>query len=242
MEWRRRIILVDYFLTRAKDRRNMTDARAIPNISLDTDHLPVIMTPKQKVWRSKRAKHRQEERINLRVLNEEDTKQKFKGELRKTPTGIDLDALSMDETCSIFKASLIETLSKACGVKKAGKEPVKKTPWWNDKVKQAIKGKKRLYKAWVRSKLEEDYIQYRSARRHCKRVVKEAKEESWKKYGEQLSELCRHSPAISTRVWKPWEWEMRHMTLQQLSVTKMAILSTIRMILKPDGKSTSMSY
>ena len=24
--------------------------------------------------------------------------------------------------------------------------------------------------------------------------MKEAKEESWKKYGEQLSELCRHSP------------------------------------------------
>ena len=51
-----------------------------------------------------------------------------------------------------------------------------------------------MYKAWVRSKLEKDYINYRLARRHCKRVVKEAKEESWKKYGEQLSELCRHSP------------------------------------------------
>ena len=50
-------------------------------------------------------------------------------------------------------------------------------------MKEAIKDKKKLYKAWVRSKLEEDYIRYRLARRHCKRVVKEAKEESWKKYG-----------------------------------------------------------
>ena len=78
--------------------------------------------------RNKRAKHTLEVRINLRVLNEEETKQKFKEELGKTPTGIDLDALSMDETWSIFKGSLIETPSKACEVKKACKEPAKKHP------------------------------------------------------------------------------------------------------------------
>ena len=55
-------------------------------------------------------------------------------ELGKSPTGIDLDALSMDETWSIFKASMIEMLSKACRVQKAGKGPVKETPWWNDNV------------------------------------------------------------------------------------------------------------
>ena len=63
---------------------------------------------------------------------------KIKEELGKIVTGIYLDALPMDETWSIFKASLIETLSKACGVKKAGKGSVKKTPWWNDNVKEAI--------------------------------------------------------------------------------------------------------
>ena len=68
-------------------------------------------------------------------------------DLGKTLTGIDLDALSMDETCQIFKESLIETPSKGCGVKKAGKGPVKKTPWWNDNVKEAMKDNKKLYKA-----------------------------------------------------------------------------------------------
>ena len=165
------------------------DTRAIPNIGLDTDHWPVIMTLKQKMWRNKRAKHKPEERINLRVLNEEESKQKFEEELGKTQMGIDHDALSMDESWSIFRASLIQTPSKACGVEKTGKGRVKKTPWWNDNVKQAIKDKKKLYKAWVRSKFEEDYIKHRLARLHCKRVVKEAKEESWKKYGKQLSKL-----------------------------------------------------
>ena len=89
---------IDFILTRAKDRRNTADARTIPNISLDTDHGLVIMNLKQKMWRNKKAKHRPEERINLRALNEEEIKQKFEEELGKTLTDIDLDALSMDET------------------------------------------------------------------------------------------------------------------------------------------------
>ena len=60
----------------------------------------------------------------------------------------------MDETWSIFKASLTETLFNACGLAKAGEGPVKKTPWWKDNVKEVIKDKQKLYKAWVRSNLE----------------------------------------------------------------------------------------
>ena len=37
--------------------------------------------------------------------------------------------------------NLVETLSKACGVKKAGKGPVKEALWWNDNVQEVIKGK-----------------------------------------------------------------------------------------------------
>ena len=44
------------------------------------------------------------------------------------------------------------------------------------------------------AKLEEDYIKYLIARRYSKRMVKAAKESSWKAYGEELSELCKHSP------------------------------------------------
>ena len=150
---------IDLILTRAKDRRNTADARAISNISLDTDHRPVIMTLKQKMWRNNRAKYRPEERINLRELNEEETKQTFEEELGKTLTDIDLDALSMDETWSIFKASLNKTLSKACGVKKAGKGLVKKISWWNDNVKEAIKDKKKLYKTWVSHQRQKEVVQ-----------------------------------------------------------------------------------
>ena len=76
----------DFILTKAKDRRKTTDARPITSINLDTDHRPVIMTLKQRMWRNKRAKHRPEERINLRVLNEEETKPKKKQKQKNKQT------------------------------------------------------------------------------------------------------------------------------------------------------------
>lgn len=61
-------------------------------------------------------------------------------------------------------------------------------------MKDAIRKKKRLYKIWVMSKDEEDYIKYRQARRHSTKVVRTAKENSWRQYGEKLSEKCKTSP------------------------------------------------
>ena len=37
-------------------------------------------------------------------------------------------------------------------------------------------------------------MQYRLARRNTKRIVKEAKENSWRKYGEHLTGLCKNNP------------------------------------------------
>ena len=47
----------------------------------------------------------------------------------------------------------------------------------------------------MKSKLEEDYVKNKLTRRHSKRTVRMAKEQSWKTYGEELSELCK----LSTR-------------------------------------------
>ena len=52
----------------------------------------------------------------------------------------------------------------------------------------------KLYKVWVKTKLDEDYIRYSVARRHRKTVVKTSKESPWNAYGEELSELCKYSP------------------------------------------------
>ena len=101
--------------------------------------------------------------------------------------------MTAEEVWSVFKNTLTDTLGKTFGTKKTGKGQVKQTAWWNDTVKEAIKENKKLYKVWVKSKLEEDYGKYRLARRHIKRTVRMAKEQPWKTYGQELSELCKLS-------------------------------------------------
>ena len=54
--------------------------------------------------------------------------------------------------------------------------------------------RKRRNKIWVKTKDEEDYIKYRLARRHSKKVVRTAKEKAWTQYDEKLCETCKTSP------------------------------------------------
>ncbi|KAL8606613.1 hypothetical protein ACOMHN_009498 [Nucella lapillus] len=91
---------------------------------------------------------------------------------------IDPTSLNVDEAWGIFKTVLLDTIKEAGGTKKTGARNRKATAWWNKEVKVAIKEKKKLYKTWVKSKDEEDYIKYRLARRHSKKVVRTAQEKS----------------------------------------------------------------
>ena len=116
-------------------------------------------------------------------------------EVTKRLEEVDSTDMTAEEAWPVFRNTLTNTRCKTFGVKKTGTGQAKQTAWWNDRVKGAIKEKKKLYKVWVKSKLEEDYVKYRLARTHSKRIVRMAKEHSWKTYGEELSELCK----LSTR-------------------------------------------
>lgn len=104
---------------------------------------------------------------------------------------VDSTVMNVKETGNNFNTVLLDTLQKECGnrIRKA-------TASWNDDIKEATKEKKKLIKIWTKSKQAEGYVQYRLARRHSKRVVTAEKEASWKKYGEKLGELCKHSPKM----------------------------------------------
>ena len=62
------------------------------------------------------------------------------------------------------------------------------------KIKNAVKTKKKAFKKWQKSKADENYIEYRKERRQTSRIVKKAKEESWKSYGEQLAKKSQEDP------------------------------------------------
>ena len=185
---------IDFMLARSRMRSNITDSRAIPNAGLDTDHRPVITTLVTQKKKKPTNRKRQPERLNTHKLGDEEVQTRIRRTLSEKLDTINSTSLTVEEAWDTFKTALLDTMKEVCGTKKTGGRNRKATAWWNGEVKDAIREKKRLYKIWVKSKKEEDYIKYRLARRHSKKVVKTSKENSWTQYGEKLSETCKTSP------------------------------------------------
>ncbi|GFS16387.1 retrovirus-related Pol polyprotein LINE-1 [Elysia marginata] len=101
--------------------------------------------------------------------------------------------MKVNDLWNTLKSAVTDSMKEACGTKKQGGPTRKLTAWWNEEIKEVIQTKKKLFKKWVKSKSEEDYIQYRLARRDAKRKTRLSKEASWKKYGEDLSAMCKTS-------------------------------------------------
>ncbi|KAL8586396.1 hypothetical protein ACOMHN_023011 [Nucella lapillus] len=150
-------------------------------LGLDTDHRPVITTLVTQKKRKFTKKKKQSERLDMHKLQDEDVQTQIRCTISETLDCIDPTTLNVEEAWGIF-------------TKKTGGRNRKATAWWNKEVKDAIKKEKKLYKTWVKSKDKEDYIKYRLARRHSKKVVRTAKEKSWTQYGEKLCETCKTSP------------------------------------------------
>ena len=132
----------------------------------------------------------------MHKLQDEEVQTKIKCTISEKLDHIDPTILNVDEAWDSFKTVLLDTIREACGTKKAGGRNRKATAWWKKEVKDAIKEKKKLYKIWVKTKDREDYIKYRLARRHSKKVVRTAKEKTWTQYGEKLCETCRTSSRV----------------------------------------------
>ena len=114
----------------------------------------------------------------MHKLQDEEVQTKIKCTISEKLDHIDPTILNVDEAWDSFKTVLLDTIREACGTKKTGGRNRKATAWWNKEVKDAIEEKKKLYKIWVKTKDKEDYIKYRLARRHSKKVVRTAKEKS----------------------------------------------------------------
>ena len=62
----------------------------------------------------------------------------------------------------------------------------KRTPWWNQEVKEAIRAKKDALKALLQNRLSSDLqSRYTEARKAATSAVKKSKEKSWEEFGRQ---------------------------------------------------------
>ena len=67
----------------------------------------------------------------------------------------------------------------------------RRTPWWGEEVKRSVRLKMGLFRKWMKSRSDEDRRSYEIARSEAQRAKRGAKEESWRKIGEDLKSYFR---------------------------------------------------
>ena len=68
-----------------------------------------------------------------------------------------------------------------------------KAPWWNEEVKIAVAEKKLAWKLYQKTKKDEDKQKYIQKRNNSKDTVKQAKQKTWEKFGENIETNSRNN-------------------------------------------------
>ena len=76
---------------------------------------------------------------------------------------------------------------------KRSKGQKKRTKWWNNEVKEAVRKKKVAYIVWSQQKTSEAKEEYLKAKREAKMVVRNVQNEEWIEMGKSLQEVFRET-------------------------------------------------
>ena len=149
---------------------------------MGSDHFPVLLKYNSRVSLGTRP-----QRWNIRRANWEE----FEGELEQAFSSDTAEPPTVEE----FTDRTLEAARKS--IPRTSGNPLRTpVPWWTQECKEAIRARRRAFRAFDRHSTIENAIAFRKARAKAKRVVLEAKRLSWRKYVEKLN---RCSPI--SQVW-----------------------------------------
>lgn len=180
---RRTKTAIDYFLVEKTNRRQLMDVTALPGEAFDGDHRVVVA--KLKMGKMERIKAVREKKIKVWKLKDRKVQENFR-ELLK-PKIPNTEVGSVEEEWGKFKEAFVSSAEKSCG-RVSGRMKEKETPWWNERVKEAVQEKKKAWQEWNRGKKDESKRKYLESKKKCKKVVAEEKKKSWEEFTRELEE------------------------------------------------------
>ena len=125
------------------------------------------------------------------VMGNRPRKWKFdKADWAKFENDLDAAILARGEEISAEEfTSLVLEVAAGCIPRTSSFPRHTPVPWWSDDCKKALRARKRAFKAFDRNCTVENLIAFRKARASARRVVKDAKRDSWRKYVTGLNRL-----------------------------------------------------
>ena len=148
----------------------MSDVRVKRGAELSTDHHLVVCTLKALKPLKKRKTFRPREtyRIKRKSLADKEVRTAFADNIASKFKELPTSTEDIETEWCLFRTAVITSATNCCGRKCVGgtKSSEKRTPWWNQEVKEAIRAKKVAYKAWLANKSSlELRSQYSEARK-----------------------------------------------------------------------------
>ena len=183
--------MIDYFLIGKEARKQVADVKVVRGAEIGSDHYLVLMKVKLKMQRSQRTTERQpSQQIRIDRLNDNEVKWEFQAVVRakfeEARAKGHMAGEDVEKAWKELKEGIVEAASRVCGVVKRTKCRKKRSRWWNEEVREAVKKKKLMYRRLLDTGTEESRREYNEAKVEAKKVVRRAKNEEWVQFGREL--------------------------------------------------------
>ena len=174
---------IDFILATRKS--VIKDVKAIPSVSLDSDHR--LVKGKMKIHLPEKEKSKVRKRVKTENLKT--TEQEIQLKLAEARDTIRDE--NIEEHWGKFKHCLQEIQEKIVGIATLGNRKKKKTGWWTEDVKAEVDKKKKLFRTWLKCRTGENREAYVKQRNHVNVVKKQARRGMWANIGRDLQEDAR---------------------------------------------------
>ncbi|KAK3560453.1 hypothetical protein QTP86_009634 [Hemibagrus guttatus] len=133
------------------------------------------------------------ERVCWERLADPSVRGVFNSHLRESFKQIPREVGDIESEWTMFSSSIVDAAIRSCGhkVSGAGCGSNPRTQWWTLEVRDAVKLKKKPYRAWLAWGTPEAAEAYRQAKRTAAGVVSEAKTRVWEEFGEAMEKDYR---------------------------------------------------
>ena len=145
-------------------RKQVIDVKAVRGAEIGNDHYLVLMKIKLEVKVKKSRQEGVRQQINIHNVKDEKVR-------RECTLGKDVE-LAWKE----LKEGIVGAGMKVCGTTRRRGE-AKRTRWWNEEVKYAVRKKKMMYRRLLDTETEEAKQLYKDAKLEAKKVVRNGKNE-----------------------------------------------------------------
>lgn len=183
---RREKSIIDYFLIQKDMWRKVKDVEVKRGPEIGSDHFLLKMVLKtEKVTPEKCKRKIVNNKIKCYKLRQNEFKQEYQ-KICEDMINSNIKKTKIEEKWEDFKNIILIAAESACGSTKITNRNIKKTNWWTENIKVAIKDKKKKWIKYLQTRNQIDYGEYKQQRVYVKQVIKEEKEKSWKKFGEKM--------------------------------------------------------